>query len=254
MSNKNNELNSDRRQSIKTPHMFQKNNQESIIIGHDIDLLPQHQENLSKIVRRYRSKNDQNIEINTNSLVENLKHFLEIKPTDEIKTLYDYIEDMKKRYINKIESNEEDNSEELEEVEEKVDQEEIEKTEIKEEPFNISDLIKTSEQEILNSKDQKSLLQSLIQDINQNSSNKAQYDDSQLERNMNKMMNDDIIEEETKDIIENKKEEYKDLEVKKSHSKWIWIIIILILLGIAGYVYKDFILDFIQQQLKSMNI
>lgn len=231
-------------QKNKMPHMFQKSNQGPKLDTDDIDLLPQHQQNLSKIVKSYRSPQDIHLGVKRDTLVSTAKNLLETQTNEGIDSLYDYLEQLKTKYslekVPDVDENkkiEAENNETTIKIEESSDQ------------ININDILQKSEQEIINSTDQKSLLKSLIDDINLNSSSRTNNDDSMLEHNITEIINetvdeDIIIEEVEETTIDN------DIEkpvVQKKNIYGILIIFFLIILVIMGYLYKDIFLEFFEK-------
>jgi len=247
MSTNDSHVNSDNKnQKVRMPHMFQKRNEELIVVNNDVDSFPEYQQNLSKIVKSYRSYQDNQAEFNTNSLVSDAKKLLDTQTNNEIESLYEYLNTLKGKFIT--------------EEEPIVDETEIDIE--TENNVNINEIMNKAEQEMYTTPDKKSLLKSLIDDINFNSSNKANYDDSQFERNMIEIINE--TKNEVKDeklVIEKTNEEDIQLDIEEEPFKKkyfpsipIIIIFILILFIIVGYLYKDMILEFIQKYIAQLNI
>lgn len=224
-----NGISKDKDHSVKMPHMFQKT-----YSNIENDFLEVHQDNLSKILRSYRHNESTD---NQNSLIEYLKKLMYIDTFDE--SVNDYLETLKVKYLH-IEEKEEV----LETPNELTPIEEIEVSNNKEEILDISDIFKSSEQEIINTKDQKSLLKDLIADINLNSKTNNQYDDLQFQKNIEDIINEtrkEDVEQQVlnTDIGENNKKRKKN----RNFYPYFLIITIIILLGVLGYVYLDLIIE-----------
>ncbi|QVK16987.1 hypothetical protein KHQ81_08805 [Mycoplasmatota bacterium] len=244
-------------QKSKMPHMFQKSNQDTNLVNDDIDLLPQHQHNLSKIVKSYQSSQKIDLKGENNTLVSTVKNLLETQTTEEINSLYDYLEQLKGNYV----------SEKVLDVDEQIDLEpdndetnfEIEvstEQDHNNDDVNINDILHKSEQEIINTTDQKSLLKSLIDDINLNSSSNTNNDDSLLEDNMNEIIDETVEEDFVADEIKKTTSDNQQTKptVKKKILPSILLIMFFILLAILIFLYRETILEFIQKILLQLNI
>lgn len=229
---------------VKMPHMFQKSNQEPKLVSDNLDLFPEHEQNLSKIVRSYQSYQDFKVQVKTNTLVTNAKNLLETQTNEEIKSLYEYLDQLKTKFVQEKEPNVDDKTENEDEISDSIIT-----TEASDDQVNINDLLLKTEKEIISTQDQKTLLKSLIDDINLNSSNKNSYDDSQFEHNMTEIINETIEEDEIVDEIEefSTDEPSEKPVVQNNKLSGILIIILIIVLVIMGYVYKDIFLEFFQK-------
>ncbi len=210
--------------------MFQKNHQDSS----DIELLSEHRENLAKIMKSYRSYHEKGTDINANSVVDSLKNLLALHNINETTSLYNYLAEIKIKYLNEISDTPIEES-----IEEEVELELEQIVEEKVEHVDMDDIFKSTEQEILNAKDQKSLLMSLIADINVNSSSKTKYDDTQFERNIKEMIDETIMDKDEVFTEDNNDEEVHSRKIRSG----LLLIIIFILLGVAVYLNRDTIMD-----------
>ncbi len=236
------EQSSDKKKAVvKMPHMFQKSNYQETITINEIESMPQHQQNLSRIVKSYQNSQDSDLEIKANSLVNNVKGLLDRQASDTTNELYEYLNELKLRYVHI--------NEDVKDVESNKNIEivniDIENQTKNEKSLDINSILQTSEKEILNSPDQKLVLKNLINDINLNSGNLTNYDDSLFERNMTEIINES--KEEDEEILIEDLEEDEEIHIHKFNMTWVAVFLLILVIGIVGYLYKDIILDFIHQ-------
>jgi hypothetical protein len=184
-----------------------------------MDFFEDHQNNLAKILKSYRNHNSTNY----SSVVNSVSSLMVNNSEKEFQALDKDLLALKQEYMHTV-----DYPEEVKINEDKYGENKAKET------LNIENIIKTSETEINKTKDQKNLLKSLIDDININSGNKANYDDAQFERNMADIIND---------TLSNEKENQDEFKQKKAKTSFIFIFFIIFSLSITGYLLKDQIKD-----------
>ncbi|MDF2699285.1 MAG: hypothetical protein K0Q49_841 [Haloplasmataceae bacterium] len=224
--------NGEKQNTIKTPHMFQKAYVETKILNDDLD--SQVSKNMSKIAKSFKS--DQNVLNldNDKSLVVSTNKLIEINLLDSTKSLYDYFEELRRLMNPK------------EEIKVIVEVESLVNEKVADKVVNIDEIIKNSEKLLFNSRDKKTLLKDLINDVSSNSEINFTYNDEKFEQNIKEMLSeinedddnqDTILIEAIEPIIDN------DQNIKKSKLPIFLVLTILILLCVALYIYKDIIIS-----------
>lgn len=214
--------------SIKLRHMFQNEDEEGIKQeSNEFDIEEQYQKNKAKIAKKFNIDNEKEFNETTLHSLKQLLHLNSYKPTQSI---YDFIEEIKQE--NEAKLNEITINEQIEPNNKKENVDNI----------NINDLIITSEKDIFNSTDQKSILQNLINDINSNSMDNNNYDNELFEKNIDEMIKETQDEIDLKNVEKSSDEEIEEDYNRTSILPFLFIVCI-ILLGIAGYLYRDIIFN-----------
>ena len=200
--------------------MFQRTFHDvNISSNYDLEFI---EDNLAKIVKSYRNTSE-NTKFKQNSIIESIKNLLNDNEFEEEVVLNEYLSEIKNKYLDT-----------------KLEEEVIPVKEVEEEKvFNIEDILKSSEQEIFNTKDQKGLLKNLIDDININTNNNISYDDEKFMNNMQEIINESLNE----DNIVKQEENNNEVRMKKSKSPFIFVLLLVVFLSTSGYIFKDKIIS-----------
>lgn len=200
--------------------MFQRTFHDvNISSNYDLEFI---EDNLAKIVKSYRNTSE-TTKFKQNSIIESIKNLLNDNEFEEEVVLSEYLSEIKNKYLDS-----------------KLEEEVIYVKEVEEEKvYNIEDILKSSEQEIFNTKDQKGLLKNLIDDININTNNNISYDDEKFMNNMQEIINESLNE----DNIVKQEENNNEVRMKKSKSPFIFVLLLVVFLSTSGYIFKDKIIS-----------
>jgi hypothetical protein len=231
MNNKDNVGNKTKSANVKLKHMFQSSEEDYHNgLGYIPDTLDL--ENQNKIALKFKSINQ-----NDSTLLDSVKKMIKVNESDPTKSLLDYIDDLKNLYSSA--SGTVAHKEVVEHV-------------------NISDIITQAEKDLLNQKDQKTILLNLINEINSTTINKHKFEDDCFEQNMTELGHD-LVEEDVSPTVEVTPLPINQVEPDvaiitntneqnnvKSKKPLVYAFLLFVIIGISiiSFLYLDQIIDF----------